>query len=143
MIVKSFRDGQVKEVEYCRGNIVKESDIVNTDEPNGVYIKFRPDSDNFNAYSYKQEYVETMLRNYTYLNAGLIIMFNGQKFVSKNGLLDLLNENMSNPPIYPPIHIKGNDIEVALTHERSYGEDYYSFVNGQHTTQGGTHLISI
>lgn len=139
--VKSFRDNQVKSVLYSRGNVTEEFDLESTDEPNGVYTKFRPDPEIFNEFSYKQEYVETMLRNYTYLNAGLVIVFNGQRYVSKNGLLDLLNENMSNPPLYPPIHLRGTDIEIALTHEKRYGEDYYSFVNGQHTTQGGTHLI--
>jgi len=141
-VIRSHRDGEVKSVEYCRGNIVEELPLEKTEEPNGTYIKFTPDKDVFGDFHFMQEYVETMMRNYVYLNAGLAIFLNGTRFYSKNGLLDLLNENMSAPPLYPPIHIKGEDIEVALTHEKSYGEDYYSFVNGQHTTQGGTHLIA-
>jgi len=140
-IVKTHREGQMSGVEYSAGEIITSNEPIPTEEGNGVYIKFRPDETVFGSYHFIQEYVETMLRNYTYLNAGLAINLNGQRFLSKNGLLDLLHENLDSEPIYEPIHIKGEDIEVALTHAKGYGEDYYSFVNGQHTTQGGTHLV--
>jgi topoisomerase IV subunit B len=142
-VIKSYRDGQCKAVEYSKGVIVQDhATAPATDEKNGVFIKFRPDLEIFGQYHFMAEYVETMLRNYTYLNAGLTINLNGQKFISKNGLLDLLVENLTGDPVYQPIHLKGNDIELAITHESKYGEDYYSFVNGQHTTQGGTHLLA-
>lgn len=139
-LVRSVRDGQAREVEFEKGNLVRETDIFKTDEPNGVLTVFVPDEELFNSYHYISENVEAMIRNYVYLNVGLTINFNGEKFQSKNGLLDLLNANMAREGLYPIIHVKGEDIEIALTHGNQYGEDYYSFVNGQHTTQGGTHL---
>ena len=139
-LVRSVRDGQAKEVEFEKGNLLRETDIFKTEEPNGVLTVFVPDEELFNSYHYISENVEAMIRNYVYLNVGLTINFNGEKFQSKNGLLDLLNENMAREGLYPIIHVKGEDIEIALTHGNQYGEDYYSFVNGQHTTQGGTHL---
>lgn len=139
-VIKAFREGEMKLVSYNRGDVVEESDIEKTEEQNGTFVKFRPDEEVFGSYGFRSQYVETLIKNYTYLNAGLSIIFNGQRYQSKNGLLDLLNENLDNEPYYPPIHLKGNDIEISLTHQRRYGEDYYSFVNGQHTTQGGTHL---
>jgi len=139
-LVRAVRDGKAKEVEFEKGNLVRETDIFKTEEPNGVLTIFVPDEELFNSYHYISENVEAMIRNYVYLNVGLTINFNGEKFQSKNGLLDLLNENMSREGLYPIVHIRGEDIEIAFTHGNQYGEDYYSFVNGQHTTQGGTHL---
>lgn len=139
-IVQSFRDGQSRRAEFEKGKIVTDTDIF--DEPGserGTYVYFVPDNTLFNDYIYKEEYIETMLRNYAYLNTGLAINFNGKRILSKNGLTDLLNENMTSDPLYPIIHLKGEDIEIAFTHSDQYGEEYYSFVNGQHTTQGGTH----
>ncbi len=141
-IIKSFRDGEVKTVEYSRGNIVNDLSIEKTDEPNGVFVEFIADEEVFGNYRYMSDYVEPLLRNYTFLNAGLTIVFNGEKYLSRNGLFDLLNEYMNAPGLYPVIHLKDNDIELAMTHGRQYGEEYYSFVNGQHTTQGGTHLAA-
>lgn len=138
-IVQSFRDGQSVMAEFERGNLIKESKLKTPNAPNGTSIIFIPDESVFNGYSYRNDFVEQMVRNYTYLNVGLTINFNGQPFTSKNGLLDLLNENLSDESLYPIIHLKGHDIEIAFTHTSAYGEDYYSFVNGQHTTQGGTH----
>jgi len=139
--IKSFRENEIKSIEFNVGNVVEDKPIETVEgEQNGVYVKFRPDNEIFGNYSYKLEYVEEMLKNYTYLNAGLAIILNGKRFISKNGLLDLLQENLDNEPIYPPIHLKGEDIEIAITHEKRYGEVYYSFVNGQNTVQGGTHL---
>ncbi len=139
-VVRSVRDGKAREVEFEKGNILSESGEFSTDEPNGVITKFIPDKEMFGTYHYISEYVDAMIRNYVYLNVGLVINFNGEKFQSKNGLLDLLSENMNREGRYPIIHLSGEDIEIAFTHGNQYGEDYYSFVNGQHTTQGGTHL---
>ncbi|MCL2328911.1 MAG: type IIA DNA topoisomerase subunit B [Bacteroidetes bacterium] len=140
-IIKSFREHEVKSVEFSRGEVVSESAVQSSpNESNGVYVKFYPDDTIFSNFVFRLEYVEDMLRNYTYLNPGLTIVLNGKKFISRNGLLDLLNENLTGEPIYTPIHLQGNDIEIALTHENRYGEMYYSFVNGQNTVQGGTHL---
>src|SRR5690554_1949903 len=139
-IIKSFRDNEVKSIEFERGVVIDDKPVEKSDEANGVYVKFRPDSEIFSTFSYKLGYVEEMIRNYTYLNAGLSIYLNGTCFVSKNGLLDLLMENLDTEPLYNPIHLQGEDIEIALTHERRYGEMYFSFVNGQNTVQGGTHL---
>lgn len=139
-VVQSFRDGQSRRAEFVQGKIVNDSDIF--DEPNserGTYVYFVPDNTLFNDFVYKDEFIETMLRNYAYLNTGLSINFNGKRILSKNGLTDLLNENITAQPLYPIIHLKGEDIEIAFTHSDQYGEEYYSFVNGQHTTQGGTH----
>ncbi len=140
--VKSIREGELKEVSFKRGEIIHDKDLVPTEEPNGVIISFAPDKEMFGNFHYISEYVETMMKYYVYLNAGLVINFNGEKFLSKNGLLDLLHDNMNNEGLYPIIYLKGEDIEIAFTHGTGYGEDYYSFVNGQHTTQGGTHLAA-
>lgn len=139
-IIESFREGEVKKAIFSRGVLVEDNEVQTTEEKNGVKIVFHPDEELFSNYRYISEYIETLLKNYVYLNAGLSIYFNGQRFFSKNGLLDLLNENMNSEGLYDIIHLKGEDIEVAMTHGRQYGEEYYSFVNGQHTTQGGTHL---
>lgn len=140
MLVQSFRDGETKAVEYNRAQIIENPPITTTKEHNGTLINFIPDDEIFKDYQYKDEYVEALLKNYVFLNSGLTIEYNGKKFYSKNGLVDLLNENMTSEPLYPIIHLHGEDIEVVLTHANQYGEEYYSFVNGQHTTQGGTHL---
>ncbi|MFQ3579871.1 MAG: toprim domain-containing protein, partial [Bacteroidales bacterium] len=140
-IIKSVREGQSKTIEYSLANVVSETDIEKSDEPNGTYVKFRPDTELFGNFHYRHEYIEAMLKNYTFLNSGLTIIYNGTSYYSQNGLLDLLTENLNGESLYPPIHLKGKDIEIAFTHGNNYGEDYYSFVNGQHTTQGGTHLI--
>jgi topoisomerase-4 subunit B len=141
-LIQSFREGKTKRVEYSCGNIVREDELQSTSEQNGTLVEFLPDETLFGRFNFQQEYIETMVRNYTYLNTGLVIKFNGVPFVSKNGLLDLLNEQLSGQELYPPIHLKGPDIEMAFTHGTGYGEDYYAFVNGQHTTQGGTHLTA-
>ena len=139
--IKAFREKEVKEVHFSEGQIVENFDIQSTDEVNGTEVVFIPDQKLFGDYHYISDYVETMLRNYVYLNSGLSIFFNGQKYYSKNGLLDLLEDNMSGEGLYPIIHLKGEDIEIAITHGTQYGEEYYSFVNGQQTSQGGTHLL--
>ncbi|NSW95201.1 MAG: type IIA DNA topoisomerase subunit B [Bacteroidales bacterium] len=141
-IIRSIRDGQIKVSEFAHGILVKDYPVKPTDEENGVEVIFRPDEEMFGNYFYISEYVDSMLRNYVYLNSGLVVNFNGTRFFSKNGLADLLNENLSKEGLYPIIHLKGEDIEVAFTHGMGYGEDYYSFVNGQNTTQGGTHLLA-
>ncbi len=138
--VSSFRDGRAKVAEFERGILLKEHKETNTSETNGTLVEFRPDETVFRNYHFLHEYLENQVWNYCFLNAGLLIHFNGRNFVSKNGLLDLLTRK-NNPDNlrYPIIHLKGNDIEAAITHTGDYGEDIYSFVNGQHTTQGGTH----
>ena len=138
-VVQSFRDGQSRKAEFGQGKLLTDSDVFTDASDRGTYIYFVPDNTLFENYIYKEEYIETMLRNYAYLNTGLTINFNGKKILSKNGLTDLLNENMTAQSLYPIIHLKGEDIEIAFTHSDQYGEEYYSFVNGQHTTQGGTH----
>jgi len=138
--IASHRDGEVKQVEYSRAYVTSESEIKPTGEGNGTMIYFVPDKEIFRDYQYKDEFIESLLKNYVFLNSGLTIIYNGKKFFSRNGLVDLLNENMTTDPLYPIIHLKGDDIEVVMTHSNQYGEEYYSFVNGQHTTQGGTHL---
>lgn len=140
--IQSFREGKSKLVEYSCGRIVNEQDFDNAIDRNGTYVEFIPDESLFGEFNFQNEYIETMVRNYSYLNTGLTIKYNGVPFVSKNGLLDLLNEQLSGKELYPPIHLKGPDIELAITHGVGYGEDYYAFVNGQHTTQGGTHLAA-
>ncbi len=140
--IKAYREGQVKEIIFSQGNVVEEKDIVASDQPNGTEVSFVPDSDIFRNFKYRNDYIENMMKNYSFLNAGLAIYCNGEKFQSKNGLKDLLEENLDADPLYPVIHLKGEDIEAALTHGNQYGENYYSFVNGQHTTQGGTHLLA-
>ncbi len=141
-IIKAFREGEVKEIEFSKGMITSEKNVVASDEPNGTYVGFVPDVEVFKSYHFINDYVVSMMKNYTFLNAGLIISMNGEKFQSKNGLLDLLEDNMESDPLYPIIHLKNGEIEAAITHGNQYGEDYYSFVNGQHTTQGGTHLLA-
>ncbi len=136
---RSVRDGESRTVYFEQGLEISDKWESAAGEKNGTHISFRVDSEVFGEYSYNMEYVEQMIRNFTYLNLGLTFYLNGQSYVSKNGLLDLLNENMIEPPIYPPIHLSGDDIEVAITHGTGYGESYYSFVNGQYTSQGGTH----
>ena len=136
--VKSFREGKVRSLVFERGE--KKSDkMQKTQDENGTFVFFEPDNTLFRNYQFHDEYVETMLRNYTYLNSGLTIMYNGRRIKSRNGLEDLLVDNMTVDPLYPIVHIKGEDIEIAFTHTNQYGEEYHSFVNGQHTTQGGTH----
>lgn len=136
--VRSHRDGEMRRATFERGILTGESTEPTADE-NGTFIYFEPDCALFKNYTFRTEFIETMLRNYTYLNTGLTIMFNGRRIHSRNGLVDLLNDNMTNDGLYPIIHLKGEDIEIAFTHTGQYGEEYYSFVNGQHTTQGGTH----
>lgn len=137
--IQSFREGQTTSVEYSRAIVTQESNIQPTTSENGTSIEFIPDDTIFTNYVFRDDYVESLLKNYVFLNTGLTIIYNGKKFFSKNGLVDLLNENMTAEPLYPIIHIKDEDIEVVITHSDQYGEEYYSFVNGQHTTQGGTH----
>ena len=136
--VRSYRDGRVRELVFERGTLKSDVTKKNNDE-NGTFIFFEPDDTLFKNYRFRDEYVETMLRNYTYLNAGLTSMYNGRRIKSRNGLEDLLNDNMTVDGLYPIVHVKGEDIEIAFTHTNQYGEEYHSFVNGQHTTQGGTH----
>jgi topoisomerase-4 subunit B len=136
--VHSYRDGQVRRAAFERGKLV--SDVTEpTNDENGTYIFFEPDDTLFQNYSFHDEIVENMLRNYTYLNTGLAIMYNGRRILSRRGLEDLLKDRMTSEALYPIIHLQGEDIEIAFTHANQYGEEYYSFVNGQHTTQGGTH----
>ena len=138
--IRSVRDGQMKSARFSCGELVEESPVVATDEPNGTFVAFTPDASIFRDYHFRDEFIVPLVKNYTFLNTGLTIVFNGQKFMSRHGLLDLLRENMTQDPLYDIIHIKDDDIEIAITHVNQYGEEYYSFVNGQHTTQGGTHL---
>lgn len=137
--MQAFRDKQSVSVEYSKAIVTNETPVESTQENNGTLVEFIPDATVFGEYLYRDEYVENLLKNYSYLNTGLTIVYNGKKFHSKNGLADLLNENMTSEPLYPVIHLKDTDIEVVITHTNQYGEEYYSFVNGQHTTQGGTH----
>lgn len=137
--IESVREGQMKRAEFDRGNLRKDEKLVASTEPNGTRVTFEPDELMFKQFQYRDQHIERLLWNYCYLNTGLTIYYNGQKFQSKNGLLDLLQVKMDGDPLYPIIHLKGDDIEVAITHANHYGEEYYSFVNGQHTTQGGTH----
>jgi len=138
--IQAFREKTTKLVIFSEGKVVSDDPEQPSNKPNGTEVTFTPDNKLFGHFHFITEYIEAMVRNYTYLNAGLIINYNGTRFISKNGLLDLLNDNISEPGLYPIIHLKGEDIELAITHGNEYGEDYYSFVNGQHTTQGGTHL---
>lgn len=142
-IVQSYRDGKTRRAEFHQGHLVSDSGIIDNSEnaPRGTYIEFQPDSSKglFEGYQFRSDFIETMLRNYSYLNTGLTLKYNGQKFLSKNGLLDLMTENMTSEPLYPVIHLSGEDIEITLTHTDQSGEEYFSFVNGQHTIQGGTH----
>jgi topoisomerase-4 subunit B len=139
--VKSMREGRTKVAEFSRGELVNDHPEADTKEPNGTLISFEPDESIFRNYRFIPEYLEEQIRNYTYLNAGLSIRYNGQEFVSKRGLLDLLeHKTHGDELLYPIVHAKGTDVEIAFSHSNAYGEDYYSFVNGQYTTQGGTHL---
>jgi topoisomerase-4 subunit B len=138
-MVYSVREGEKVAAEFSKGELIKEYPIEKTDEVNGTYVEFIPDETIFKKYAFKTAYLDKMMWNYCYLNRGLAMYYNGEKFQSKDGLKDLLENNMDGDPLYPIIHLEDEDIEVAFTHGRTYGEDYYSFVNGQHTTQGGTH----
>ena len=141
-IITSHRDGKMKRIVYAQGDIVEETDILDTDEPDGTLVQFTPDNTIFRDYHYRDEYVIPLIKNYTFLNTGLALIFNGKRYISRHGLLDLLQDVMTKEPLYPIIHLTGDDIEIAITHAPQYGEEYYSFVNGQHTTQGGTHLAA-
>ena len=136
---RSVRDGEARTVTFAKGLEQSDRWESGVEEKNGTFISFRVDEEVFGAYTYNMEYVEQMVKNYTYLNLGLTFRLNGRNYVSKNGLLDLLNENLAEEPLYPPIHLSGDDIEVAIAHGTGYGESYFSFVNGQYTSQGGTH----
>lgn len=142
-MVQSFRDGKTRRAEFHQGHLVSDSGVQPYDGPEkrGTLIEFVPDNSRglFENYHFRPDFIETMMRNYAYLNTGLTLVYNGKKFASKNGLFDLLTDNMTVEPLYPIIHISGEDIEIALTHTNQTGEEYYSFVNGQHTIQGGTH----
>lgn len=139
--VQSFRDGETKIAEFSRGEKVKDLKIQKTEEPNGTLVEFEPDTELFKNYRFRNEFLEEQIWNYAYLNSGLRIYFNGERYYSKNGLLDLLNNKTdADKNRYPIIYLKDHDIELAMTHGNQYGEQYYTFVNGQHTTQGGTHL---
>lgn len=140
--ISSFRDGETKTVIYQQGDVMEDVPLAPTSEDNGTLTEFIPDDTIFQNYQYKNEYIEPLLKNYVFLNTGLNIIFNGKRFHSRNGLVDLLNEYMTSEALYPIIHLKGEDIEMVITHTSQYGEEYYSFVNGQHTTQGGTHLTA-
>ncbi|HRN36522.1 MAG TPA: ATP-binding protein, partial [Flavobacteriales bacterium] len=137
--IESYRDGQMKRAEFDRGVLRKDEKLVKSEEANGTRVVFEPDDQMFKQYQFREQHIERLLWNYCYLNTGLTIVYNGKRFQSKNGLLDLLETKMDGEPLYPIIHLIGEDIEVAITHANHYGEEYYSFVNGQHTTQGGTH----
>ena len=138
----SCREGQSKTVSFSKGVVIEDSELEPTQNTNGTRVEFTPDKEIFGEYNYREIHIEPLLKNYCYLNIGLTIDFNGKKYSSKNGLVDLLNENLTQEELYPIIHLFGSDIEVAITHTNQYGEEYYSFVNGQHTTQGGTHLAA-
>ena len=140
---RSVRDGEARTVTFAKGLEVSDRWESGVNEKNGTFISYRVDKEIFGDYAYNLEYVEQKIRNYSYLNLGLTLNFNGKSYVSKNGLLDLVNDNMTEDPLYPPIHLTGEDIEVVITHGTGYGESYDSFVNGQHTTQGGTHQTAL
>ncbi len=141
-VIEAFREGECKYIEFEQGTIVNELPVEPTKEKNGTRTSFIPDESLFQDYQYMNEYIESMLKNYVYLNSGLTIYFNGEAIYSENGLKDLLQDNLSSEGLYPIIHLKDSELEIALTHGNQYGEEYYSFVNGQHTTQGGTHLAA-
>lgn len=140
--VRSYRDGKVRTAVFEKGTLLSDMTEDSTEE-SGTYIFFEPDATLFLNYSFQNQFVETLLRNYTYLNTGLTFIYNGQRIVSRHGLEDLLKDNMTSEGLYDIIHLKGEDIEIAFTHTNQYGEEYYSFVNGQHTTQGGTHQTAL
>lgn len=142
-IIRSFRDGEMKEIEYSEGNVISDKDIQKSDKKNGTEIIFKPDGTLFENFHYLDDFIDQMMKNYVYLNSGLTIHYNEKVYFSKNGLLDLLSDNIKEEQRrYPIIHLQGDDIEIAMTHANQYGEEYYTFVNGQHTTQGGTHLLA-
>ena len=141
--IAAFRDGKMKSATFSRGVLVSEmQEPADTDEPNGTLVTFTPDPEVFRDYRFRDEFIILMVKNYTFLNTGLALVYNGKRYVSRGGLIDLLRENMTKETLYEPIHLKGADIEIAITHANQYGEEYYSFANGQHTTQGGTHLTA-
>ena len=135
-----WREGLTKTVRYSHAHLLEETDPTPSDEPTGTRVVFRPDEELFKGYTYNDEFVVAMIKNYSYLNAGLTLIYNGERYLSKQGLADLLAENMTDEALYPIIHLKDEDVEIVLTHTNQVGEDFYSFVNGQNTTQGGTHL---
>ena len=145
-IVQSFRDGKTRRAEFRQGHLISDTDVqdYSGNEKRGTIIEFVPDNSKglFENYHFRDEFIETMMRNYAYLNTGLTLVYNGKKYLSKNGLYDLLTDNMTVEPLYPIIHLSGEDIEITLTHTNQSGEEYYSFVNGQHTVQGGTHQVA-
>jgi topoisomerase IV subunit B len=140
--IEAFRDKESRRLEFSSGNLRRDGKVGPSTGRNGTWLQFTPDEQIFGAHTFRADFIKNMLWNYAYLNTGLILVFNGEEFTSKNGLLDLLTENLNCEPLYPIIHLRGHDIEVAITHGDQYGEEYYSFVNGQHTTQGGTHLAA-
>ncbi len=140
--ISTVRDGLIRSASFAMGELISENEPQPSDLPNGTEVKFTPDGSIFRDFQYRDEFIIPLIKNYTYLNTGLSILFNGKRYISRNGLLDLLRQNLTKDPLYPIIHLKGDDIEVAITHANQYGEEYYSFVNGQHTTQGGTHLTA-
>ena len=140
--ITAVRDGQKRTVSFSRGELLSESPIEDTDEPNGTMVRFLPDNEIFKGFKFRDDFIVALLKNYSFLNTGLAMVYNGTRFISRHGLLDLLTENMDKDPLYPIIHLTGDDIEVAITHVRQYGEEFYSFVNGQNTVQGGTHLAA-
>ena len=145
-VVQSFRDGKTRRAEFKQGHLISDTDIqeYSGSEKRGTCIEFVPDNSRglFENYHFRDDFIETMMRNYAYLNTGLTLVYNGKKYTSKNGLYDLLIDNMTVEPLYPIVHLKGEDIEIALTHTNQSGEEYHSFVNGQHTVQGGTHQVA-
>ena len=140
--IESFRDGESSFAEYSRGELINSGKKSGVKEKNGTFVEYTADTELFGDFAYKMEFVENTLKNYSYLKRGLTLTLNGTSYSSKNGLLDLINENMSEEPLYPPIHLQGEDIEVVITHNNSYGENIASFVNGQNTRDGGTHLAA-
>ena len=140
---RSVRDGEARTVTFSKGLEVSDKWESGVHEKNGTFISYRVDEEIFGEYAYNLEYVEQKIRNYSYLNLGLTLNFNGKSYVSRNGLLDLVNDNLTEEPLYPPIHLTGDDIEVVITHGTGYGESYDSFVNGQHTIHGGTHQVAL
>ena len=140
--VRAVRDGQMKTARFRDGVLTDASPVLPTDEPNGTFVYFKPDTTIFPAFHYRDEPVEKLIKNFTYLNTGLAIYLNGKRYVSRRGLFDLLTQRLTHDPLYPIIHLKGDDIEIAITHANQYGEEFYSFVNGQYTPQGGTHLTA-
>jgi len=138
--IRAYRDGKVKAADFARGYLVNDHPLKKTEEPSGTEVIFEPDPELFGKFHYLAEYIQSQVQNYVYLNAGLVMYLNGERFHSKNGLMDLLEANMTAEGRYPIIYLKGEDLEIALTHGSQYGEEYYTFVNGQYTTQGGTHL---